>query len=164
MMTSKRTLVQDCSSDSFFMITIFLGRLVNWSSGLLDNLQAGFLVGGLFGKPASGERLLHAGGDKDTAFTVLRLRAAVESYAGTSGYLDEDRQQAFETRGLCDLNFVDQGGNEVVGVFEGVADIVQTLIKEPGTLVDIMRGAVEFAGNCLPRMRFGTNRRRAISD
>ena len=50
----------------------FLGRLVNWSSGLLDNLQAGFLVGGLFCEPAGGERLLHAGRDEDTAFTVLR--------------------------------------------------------------------------------------------
>ena len=69
----------------------------------------------------------------------------MESYAGTSGDLDEDGQQAFETRGLRDLNFVDQGGNEVVGVFEGVADIVQTLHEEAGTLVDVVRGAIEFA-------------------
>ena len=55
-------------------------------------------MSGLFSEPASGERLLHVGGDKDAAFTVLRLRAAVEADAGTSGYLDEDRQQAFETR------------------------------------------------------------------
>ena len=75
--------------------------------------------------------------------------AAVEAYAGTSGDLQEDGQGSLETRGLCDLNFVDQGGNEIVGVFEGVADIMQTLNKEAGTLVDIMRGAIEFAGDGL---------------
>ena len=63
MMTSKRTLVQDCSSDSCFIAVI-----VN----VVADLEAGLLVGGLLGKPASGEGLLHAGGDKDTAFTVLR--------------------------------------------------------------------------------------------
>ena len=88
----------------------------------------------------------------------------MESYAGTSGDLDEDRQRAFETRGLRDSDTIDKSRDEVVGVFEGVADIVQTLNKEAGTLVDIMRGAIEFAGNCLTRMQFGTNRRRAISD
>ena len=119
-------------------------------------------MGGLFGEPASGERLLHAGGDKDAAFGVFGAGAAVEADTGTTGDLQEDGQGALETRGLRDLNSVDQGGNEVVGVFESVADIMQTLNKEPGTLVDVVRGAVELAGNCLTRMRFGTNRRRAI--
>ena len=140
----------------------FLGRLVNWSSGLLDNLQAGFLVGGLFGKEAGGEGGLGVGRDKDAAFGVFGAGTAVEADTGTTGDLQEDGQGALETRGLRDFNFVDQGGNEVVGVFEGVADIVQTLNKEAGTLVDVVRGAIELAGNCLTRMRFGTNRRRAI--
>ena len=135
-MTSKRTLVQDCSSDSVFIAVII---------DVVTNLKAGLLVSGLFCEPASGERLLHGGGDKDTAFAVLRLRAAVESYAGTSRDLDEDRQGTFETRGLRDLNFVDQGGNKVVGIFEGVADVVQTFHEEAGTLVDVVRGAIEFA-------------------
>ena len=47
------------------------------------------------------------------------------------------------------MNFVDQGGNEVVGVFEGVADEVQTLHEEAGTLIDVMRGAIEFAVDSL---------------
>ena len=63
MMTSKRTLVQDGSSDSFFIAVII---------DVVTDLQAGLQVSGLLGKPAGGERLLHAGGDKDTAFTVLR--------------------------------------------------------------------------------------------
>ena len=136
----------------------------------------------MFCEPASGERLLHAGGDKDTAFTVFivagmtlvhelklslakgtRISSALpianttlvyagdpnKSYSGTSGDLEEDGQQAFETRGLRDLNFVDQGGNEVVGVLEGVADIVQTFYEEAGTLVDVVRGAIEFAVDSL---------------
>ena len=121
-------------------------------------------MGGLFGKPASGEGGLGIGRDEDTAFGVFGAGTAVEADTGTTGDLQEDGQGALETRGLRDLNFVDQGGNEVVSVFEGVADEVQTLHEEAGTLVDIMRGTVEFAGNCLTRMRFGTNRRRAISD
>ena len=69
----------------------------------------------------------------------------MEADACSAGYLLEDGQGALETRGLRDLNFVDQGGNEIVGVFEGVADIMQTLNKEAGTLIDIMRGAIELA-------------------
>ena len=106
-------------------------------------------MSGLFPEPASGECLLHAGGDKDAAFAVFRLRAAVKSYAGTSGDLDEDRQRAFETRGLRDLHFVDECRDEVVGVFEGVADVVQTLDEEPGAFVDVVRGAIEFAVDCI---------------
>ena len=117
--------------------------LAQWARS--NDFQAGLLVSGLFPEPASCERLLHAGGDKDAAFAVLRLRAAVKSYAGTSGDLDEDRQRAFETRGLRDLHFVDECGNEVVSVFEGVADIVQTLNEEAGAFVDVVRGAIEFA-------------------
>ena len=99
----------------------------------------------MFGKEAGGERLLHAGGDEDTAFGVFGFGTAVESYAGTTGDLQEDGQGALETRGLRDGDAIDKCGDKVVGVFEGVADIMQTLNKEPGTLVDIMRGAVEFA-------------------
>ena len=63
MRISKRTLVQDGSSDSFFIAVII---------DVVTDLQAGLLVSGLFCEPAGGEGLLHAGGDKDTAFTVLR--------------------------------------------------------------------------------------------
>lgn len=79
-------------------------------------------MSGLFCEPASGEGLLHGGGDKDTAFTVLRLRAAVESYAGTSGDLVEDGQEAFEARRAGDGYSVDERRDEVVGVFESWAD------------------------------------------
>ena len=88
-MTSKRTLVQDGSSDSFFIAVII---------DVVTNLKAGLKMSGLFCEPAGGEGLLHAGGDEDAAFRVFGFGASVESDAGTSGDLDEDGQQAFETR------------------------------------------------------------------
>ena len=106
------------------------------------DLEAGFLFGGLFGKPTGGEGLLHGGGDEDTAFTVFREGAAVEADACTSGDLDEDRQGAFETRRVRDLHSIDECRDKVVGIFEGVADIVQTFDEEAGTLVVVMRGAI----------------------
>ena len=102
-------------------------------------------MGGLFGKEAGGEGGLGIGRDEDTAFGVFGYGTAVEADTGTTGDLQEDGQGALETRGLRDLNFVDQGGNEVVGVFEGVADVMEPLDKEAGALVDIMRGAIQFA-------------------
>ena len=69
------------------IITDLEAGLVLAARARLNDFKSRFFWGGLLGKPASGERLLHAGGDKDTAFTVLRLRAAVETYAGTSGDL-----------------------------------------------------------------------------
>ena len=106
-------------------------------------------MGGLFGKEASGEGWLHIGGDEDTAFGVFGAGTAVEAYAGTTGDLQEDGQGALETRGLRDGDAIDKCGDKVVGVFECVADIMQTLHEEAGTLVDIMRGAIEFAGDGL---------------
>ena len=76
---------------------------------------------------------------------MLRARAAVEAYSGTSGDLHQYGQGAFEFGRLRDLHLVDQSRDEVVGVFEGVADVVQTLDEEPGAFVDVVRGAVEFA-------------------
>ena len=87
----------------------------------------------------------------------------MESDTGTTGDLQEDGQGALETRGLRDLNFVDQGGNEVVGVFEGVADVVQTFYEEAGTLVDVVRGAIQFAGYGL-RIFIRSRGRTIISD
>ena len=62
------------------------------------------------------------------------------------------------------MHFVNECRNEVVGVFEGVADIVQTLYEETGTLIDVVRGAVEFAVDSFARIRFGANGRKVISD
>jgi len=104
-------------------------------------------MSGLLSEPTSGERLLHVGRDKDTAFAMLRARAAVEANAGTSGDLHQYGQGAFEFGRLRDLHLVDQSRDEVVGIFEGVADVVQTLDEEAGTLVDVVRGAIEFAGD-----------------
>ena len=78
---------------------------------------------------------------------MLRLRAAVESYAGTSGDLDKDRQESLESGRSGDLDLVDQSGDEVVGVFEGGTDGMQSLHKFACALVVVMGDAVEFAGD-----------------
>ena len=79
--TSKRTLVQDCSSDSCFIAVII---------DVVTNLKAGLLVSGLLSEPASGEGLLVCRTDEDAAFTVLGVRAAMETYAGSAGDIFED--------------------------------------------------------------------------
>ena len=104
-------------------------------------------MSGLLCEPTSGERLLHVGRDKDAAFRVCRFGASVEANAGAIGDLHQYGQGAFEFGRLRDLHLVNQSRDEVVGVFEGVADVVETLDEEAGTLVDVMRGAVEFAGD-----------------
>ena len=115
----------------------------------VSDFKAGLEVSGLLGEPAGGEGLLHGGGDEDAAFTVFREGAAVEADAGSSGDLDEDGQGAVECGRLGDGYSVDECGDEVVGVFEGVAEVVQTFHEEAGTLVVVMRGAIESAGNGL---------------
>jgi hypothetical protein len=65
---------------------------------------------------------------------------------------------------LRDGDAVDECGDEVVCVFEGVADIVETFDEEAGTLVAVMRYSVQFTRYGLTRIRFGTNRRKVISD
>ena len=130
---------------------------------VITNLQADLEVSGLFGKPTCGKCLFVSRRDKDAALTVFRLRAAMETDTGATGYLAEDGQQAFELGRLGDLNFVDQGGNEVVGVFEGVADVVQPIHQFTGALVDVVRGAIEFAVDGL-RIFIRSTQRSIISD
>ena len=48
---------------------------------------------------------------------------------------------------MRDGDAVDECRNEVICVFEGVADVVQTLHEEAGTLVDVVRGAIQFTMN-----------------
>ena len=108
--------------------------------------------------------MLISGRYKDTAGGVLGFGASVEADACSPRNLLEDGQGSLELGALGDGDAIDECGDEAVSVFEGVADVVQTLHEEAGTLVDVMRGAVEFAGDCRTRIRFGANRRRVISD
>ena len=79
-------------------------------------------MSGLFCEPASGEGLLHVGGDKDTAFTVFGSSAAVKAYTGAVGTLLQDRQESTEAWRFGDGYFVTERGNEVVDVLEGVTN------------------------------------------
>ena len=75
--------------------------------------------------------------------------AAVEADAGSAWHLAEDRQRALELRALSDLYAVDESRDKVVGVLKGITKVVQALDEEAGTLVHVMRGAVEFAPHFL---------------
>ena len=119
---------------------------------------------GLFGEEAGGEGLLVGGGDKDTAFGVFGAGAAVEADAGSAWDLAEDRQRALELRRVGDLYAVDESRDEVVGVLKGITKVVQALDEEAGTLVHVMRGAVELAGNGFSGIKFRANRQRTLAD
>ena len=59
----------------------------------------------------------------------------------------EDGQKAVEAWGLGDSDAIDECGDEVVGVLEGIADEMESLYQFAGTLVGIVRDAVEFTMN-----------------
>ena len=73
----------------------------------------------------------------------------METDAGASGYLAEDRQQAFELGRLRDCDAIDESRNEEIGVLQGVADGIEPFTGLAEALVKIMRDAVEVSGDCL---------------
>ena len=56
---------------------------------------------------------------QDASFGVFGFDAAVDAYAGTVGNVSEQRQEFSEPRAHGDDYFVDEGGDEEVGVFKG---------------------------------------------
>ena len=82
-------------------------------------------MGGLLGEEASGEGLLHVRRDENAAEAVFGARAAMDADTGTTGDLLEDGEQALELWGLGYCEFVDESRDDMVGVLEGVADVVE---------------------------------------
>ena len=70
--------------------------------------------------------------------TLVYVGDPNKSYSGTSGNLLEDGQQAFELGAHRYLDAVDERRDEVVGILQGIADVVEAFNEEAGTLVDIM--------------------------
>ena len=87
------------------------------------------------------------GGDEDAAFAVFGSGATMDAYAGASGDLLEDGQEALELGAHRYLDFVDECRDEAVGVFEGGADRMQAFRHQTGAFVEIMRDAVEVTMN-----------------
>lgn len=56
---------------------------------------------------------------QDASFRVFGFDAAVDAYAGTVWNVSEERQEFPEPRAHSDDYFIDEGGDEVVCVFEG---------------------------------------------
>ena len=73
----------------------------------------------------------------------------METDAGSSGYLAEDRQETFELGRLRDCDAVDKSRNEKIGVLQSVADGIEPLTSLAEALVKIVRDAVEVSGDSL---------------
>ena len=56
--------------------------------------------------------------NEDTSLRMTWFGAAVDADAGASGYLQEHRHQRTETWREVDLQFIDERGDQAVGVFE----------------------------------------------
>ena len=116
-------------------------------STITNNFQAGFFFGGLLGEETGSERLFVFGRDEDAAFAVFGSGATVDAYAGASGDLLEDRQEALEAWRVRDGYPIDECRDEAVGVFECGADRMQAFRHQSGAFVEIMRDAVEVTMN-----------------
>ena len=66
--------------------------------------------------------MLISGRYKDTAGGVLGFGASVEADACTPRDLLEDRKEPLEAWGLRDGDAIDEGGDHLIGVFEGRTD------------------------------------------
>ena len=75
--------------------------------------------------------------------------ASVETDAGSSGYLAEDRQETFELGRLRDCDAVDESRNEKIGVLQSVADEIEPFTGLAEALVEIVRDAVEVSMDSL---------------
>ena len=80
----------------------------------------------------------------------------MDTDAGAPGDLEEDRQRAAEARREGDLYAVDERRDEIVGILEGVADVVTAFDEFVEALVVVVRGAVERAGDGLA-VEFGAD-------
>ncbi len=112
---------------------------------IIDNFKAGLLVGRLLGVETGGKRGLVGGGDQYAAAGVFGLGAAMNTNACAAGDLLEDGKEAVELGAFGDRHLIDQRGDEVVSVLEGVADEVQALGGLAGTEVVVVRGAEKLA-------------------
>ena len=73
----------------------------------------------------------------------------METDAGASGYLAEDRQDTFELGRLRDCDAVDESRNKEFGVLQSVADGIQTFTSLAEALIEIVRDAVEVSMDSL---------------
>ena len=116
-------------------------------STITNNFQAGFFFGGLLGEETGSERLFVFGRDEDAAFAVFGSGATVDAYAGASGDLLEDGQEALEAGRVRHGYPVDECRDEAVGVLQGGADRMQAFCHQTSAFVEIVRDAVEVTMN-----------------
>ena len=84
-------------------------------------------------------------GDEKAAFAMFRQRTEVDPDTCSAGHLAEDGKEPFELRALGHLHPIDESRDEFISVFESVTDIVETLDKFTGTLIDVVGCPIELA-------------------
>jgi hypothetical protein len=84
-------------------------------------------VGLLFGEEAGGEELLLGWRDEDTACGVLGASAAMDADSRTSRHVTYERHKTAEARGLRDAQTVNERRDNIIEVFEGVANKLITV-------------------------------------
>ena len=65
---------------------------------VITDFQPRFFMSRLFCQPSGSDLLFHVWRHKDTAFTVLRFRPAMDSYAASSRHLFQEWQESLELR------------------------------------------------------------------
>ena len=91
------------------------------------HFQSCFLVVLLFFKPHLRQFPFVVITHQNAAFRVLGFGAAVYPDTGSSGYVLQNGQEAFELRALRNGNAVDECRYQTISVFKGVADFREVL-------------------------------------
>ena len=108
----------------------------------LDYFQPAFFFSRLLGEETGGEGLLHVRRDENAAEAMFGFGATMDTNATASRNLTEDGQEALELGAHRHLYLVNQGGDEIVGVFQRVADVMAAFGQEACALVEIARGVI----------------------
>ena len=85
--------------------------------------------------------------------------APVEPYSGASGDLLQDRQEASEFGAHRDIDAVDECRDEVVGVFQRVADEGSVFLEDARGTGETVLHAVEFSVDGLRAVTLSRGRR-----
>jgi hypothetical protein len=94
---------------------------------MITNVNTTFFMRALLREESCGKFLFVCSTNQDTSFRMLRLRATMETDAGASRYLLQQRQQPLKFRRLRYLHLIYQRRYEVVCILKGVANGCQIL-------------------------------------
>ena len=73
---------------------------------------------------------------------MFGARAAMESDTSSAGYLQQNGERTLKARRDSHIDAIGKRGDEIIGIFKGVTNVMQTLYEFIQTLVVVMRAAV----------------------